>query len=464
MRMTRIRSLRTTTAAPPIVHDGSHERNGILRSGPTALRPTVLRGVVKGFFVLILLALGGLGFGALRLMNKRGPADTGTGTGTDPDEWAPAGDVAPRPGRTGAPAAAARVLSARPAGRDSSPASLPDVPHSPGGVGSTAGSSRRARTLASHGGPIDGWAVETHGLTKRFGSNVAVDDVELLVPRGCAFGYLGPNGAGKTTLIRTLLGLTKADSGTMSLLGIPVPSERSRALARVGAIVDEPRFHAHLTGRENLRLLAAARGGEAGARIAPSLTRLGLADRADHKVGSYSMGMRQRLGVASCLLGNPELLILDEPMNGLDPAGMHEMRAMIDSLVDEGRTVLLSSHLLDEVERTCDAVAIVDHGRVIRQGPIDDLVHGAGTLVVAVDCVDPAAASRLIEESGIAAGTTLVEAGLTVTLPSGASREGIAEVNRRLVEGGISVYGLHEVRTTLEDWFLSVTSRLGERS
>ena len=113
--------------------------------------------------------------------------------------------------------------------------------------------------------PDGGWAVETHGLTKRFGSNVAVDDVELLVPRGCAFGYLGPNGAGKTTLIRTLLGLTRADGGTMSLLGIPVPAERSRALARVGAIVDEPRFHAHLTGRENLRLLAAARGGEAAA-------------------------------------------------------------------------------------------------------------------------------------------------------------------------------------------------------
>jgi len=316
----------------------------------------------------------------------------------------------------------------------------------------------------SRGGPIGGWAVETHGLTKRFGANVAVNDVELLVPRGCAFGYLGPNGAGKTTLIRTLLGLTKADGGTMFLLGVPVPSERSRALARVGAIVDEPHFHPHLTGRENLRLLAAARGGEAGARIVPSLARVGLADRADHRVGSYSMGMRQRLGVASCLLGDPELLILDEPMNGLDPAGMHEMRAMIDSLVDEGRTVLLSSHLLDEVERTCDAVAIVDHGRVIRQGSIDELVHGAGTLVVRLDCSDPIAAARLIEESGVAAGTTLAEPGLTVTLPSGASREGIADVNRLLVEGGISVYGLHEVRTTLEDWFLSVTSRLGEQS
>ena len=148
----------------------------------------------------------------------------------------------------------------------------------------------------------------------------------------------------------------------MSLLGVPVPSERSQALARVGAIVDEPRFHHHLTGQENLRLLGAARGGGAAGRIPGSLARVGLTERAGDKVASYSMGMRQRLGVAACLLGDPELLILDEPMNGLDPAGMHEMRTMIRSLVDEGRTVMLSSHLLDEVERTCDAVAIVTAG------------------------------------------------------------------------------------------------------
>jgi len=306
-------------------------------------------------------------------------------------------------------------------------------------------------------------AVETHGLTKRFGTNVAVDEVELLVPRGSAFGYLGPNGAGKTTLIRTLLGLTRAAGGTMSLLGSPVPAQRNRALARVGAIVDEPRFHPHLTGQENLRLLAAARGGDADSRIAPSLARVGLADRAGDKVASYSMGMRQRLGVAACLLGDPELLILDEPMNGLDPAGMHEMREMILSLVEEGRTVMLSSHLLDEVERTCDAVAIVDHGRVIRQGPIDELTRGAGT-VVQVDCAEPARAAKLIDEVGIAAGTTLTEAGLTVTLPAGASRELVADINRRLVGAGIPVYGLREIQTSLEDWFLSVTSRLGEPS
>src|SRR5205807_6585291 len=196
------------------------------------------------------------------------------------------------------------------------------------------------------------WAVETHGLTKRFGDNVAVNGVELLVPRGCAFGYLGPNGAGKTTLIRVLLGLTHADAGTTFVLGHQVPRHRDRALARVGAIVDEPRFHAHLSGRENLRILAAAREPAARERIDPSLERVGILHRGDDKVSTYSMGMRQRLGVAACLLGDPELLILDEPMNGLDPAGMQDMREMILSLVAEGRTVVLSSHLLDEVERT----------------------------------------------------------------------------------------------------------------
>jgi ABC-2 type transport system ATP-binding protein len=342
----------------------------------------------------------------------------------------------------------------------------PPLPAEPPAQPSLAGSAdpavpTRARRAVSFEHPADGWAVETSGLTKRFGANVAVDGVDLRVPRGSAFGYLGPNGAGKTTLIRTLLGLTHADGGTMSLLGIPVPAERSRALAQVGAIVDEPRFHPHLTGRENLRLLAAARGGGARERIAPSLERVGLAERANDKVASYSMGMRQRLGVASCLLADPELLILDEPMNGLDPAGMHEMRAMIMSLADEGRTVVLSSHLLDEVERTCDAVAIVDRGRVVRQGPIDELTRGAG-VVVQVDCDDPARAARLIDEAGIAAGTSLTDAGLTVTLPTGASRELVADINRRLVGAGISVYGLQETRASLEDWFLSVTTRLGE--
>jgi len=304
------------------------------------------------------------------------------------------------------------------------------------------------------------WAVETHGLTKRFGANVAVNNVELLVPRGCAFGYLGPNGAGKTTLIRVLLGLTHADAGTMSLLGYPVPKHRDLALARVGAIVDEPRFHGHLTGRQNLQILAAAREPAARDRIGPALERVGILQRANDKVSKYSMGMRQRLGVAACLIGDPELLILDEPMNGLDPAGMADMREMIISLVAEGRTVVLSSHLLDEVERTCDAVAIVDRGKVVRQGPISELLAGA-TLALQIECSEPDRARSLIDATRIGAHIEVGSLGLGISLPAGTTRDVIAEINRVLVEGGISVYRLQEIQASLESWFLQVTSRLG---
>jgi ABC-2 type transport system ATP-binding protein len=305
------------------------------------------------------------------------------------------------------------------------------------------------------------WAVEVHGLTKRFGARAAIDNVDLLVPRGTAFGYLGPNGAGKTTLIRVLLGLTRADRGTMSLLGVPVPAQRGRALARVGAIVDEPRFHGHLTGRENLKVLAAARGLDAERQIGPALDRTRLTQRAGDKVSAYSMGMRQRLGLAACLLADPQLLILDEPMNGLDPAGMHEMRDLIRELVGEGRTVMLSSHLLDEVERTCDQVAIVDHGHIIGQGPIGELTEAAGA-AVQVQCSDPPAAARALGPPANATRIAVTEDGLKVSLAAGPAREQTAQINRRLVEAGISVYGLRPTHASLEDWFLSATSRLGE--
>jgi ABC-2 type transport system ATP-binding protein len=408
------------------------------------------QGIHFGVILLALLVLGGLAYGVTRMRRGRHGTERDDHWGRRETPSAPPSPSHPAeaPRRAGPPVpAVSPAKSAAAPNGDTSPAPA-----------------RTPRPASSFDRPSGGWAVQAHGLTKRFGANVAVDDVELRVPRGYAFGYLGPNGAGKTTLIRTLLGLTRADAGTMTLLGIPVPAERSRALARVGAIVDEPRFHSHLTGRDNLRLLAAARGGDARQRIGPSLERVGLAERADDKVASYSMGMRQRLGVASCLLADPQLLILDEPMNGLDPAGMHQMREMIISMADEGRTVVLSSHLLDEVERTCDAVAIVDRGRVIRQGPIDELTRAAGTLLVQVDCADPARAARLIDEAGIAAGVSLTDAGPTVTLPAGSSRELVADINRRLVGAGISVYGLREIRTSLEEWFLSLTTpRLEKR-
>jgi ABC-2 type transport system ATP-binding protein len=306
----------------------------------------------------------------------------------------------------------------------------------------------------------DSWAVETHGLVKRFGASAAVDGVDLRVPRGSAFGYLGPNGAGKTTLIRVLLGLTHADAGSMSLLGYAVPRHRDRALVRVGAIVDEPRFHGHLTGRQNLQILAAAREPEARRRIDPSLERVGLAQRANDRVSKYSMGMRQRLGVASCLLGDPQLLILDEPMNGLDPAGMQDMREMIRSFVAEGRTVVLSSHLLDEIERTCDAVAIVDHGKVIRQGPIAELLSGT-PLDLHVECSTPSRALELLARTNLGAQITPSDHGLNIVFASDTNREVIAEVNRVLVEGGVAVYRLQADQASLESWFLEVTSRLG---
>jgi len=307
------------------------------------------------------------------------------------------------------------------------------------------------------------FAIETTGLTKRFGERVALDGVDLRVPRGCAFGFLGPNGAGKTTMIRTLLGLTHASAGTMRLLSYPVPAQRARALQRVGAIVEEPRFHLHLSGRENLRIVAAVRGDETAARIAPALARVGLAERADDKVKSYSLGMRQRLGVARCLLCDPLLLILDEPTNGLDPAGIQEFREMIRAMVEqEGRTVFISSHLLDEVERTCDAAAIVDHGRVITQGPIAELASGGASarhqLDVGVDDVE--LALRVLDASELVQEAHRAEDGIRVVL-AGEPRSA-ASVNAALVRAGVAVDRLEPVRQSLEQRFLAVTTRLAD--
>ncbi len=310
----------------------------------------------------------------------------------------------------------------------------------------------RVRTVrAMNTSRSDSYVVEVEGLTKRFGARVAVNDVALRIPRGSAFGYLGPNGAGKTTLIRMLLGLTRPTAGSMRLLGLPMPNGRAAALARVGAIVEEPRFHRYLTGRENLSIVAAAREPEAHRRIDGALDRVGLAARADERAGAYSLGMRQRLGVARCLLANPELLILDEPMNGLDPAGMEDFRLMIRGLVDEGRTVVLSSHLLDEVEKTCDAIAIVDRGRVVVQGPIDTLTGDAPTVLVATS--DDLRAQALLSGADIEP----VDGGLRVGIEDERS---IAAINRRLVEAGVDVHRLEPERVSLERRFLEITSRL----
>jgi ABC-2 type transport system ATP-binding protein len=303
-------------------------------------------------------------------------------------------------------------------------------------------------------------AIETHGLTKRFGERTALDGIDLRVPRGCAFGFLGPNGAGKTTIIRTLLGLTHANSGTMQVLGHPVPHEQAQALERVGAIVEEPRFHMHLTGRENLSLVAAVRGPDAYAQIDPALSRVGLAERAGERVKSYSMGMRQRLGVARCLLADPLLLILDEPTNGLDPGGIQEFREMIRAMVEqEGRTVFVSSHLLDEVEKTCDAAAIVDRGKIITQGTIADLADGGAAqheLIVGVDDADRALS--LLSASELVLEARASDDGVRVVL-AGEPRSA-AQVNALLVNAGLGVARLEPVRHSLEQRFLEITSRL----
>ena len=259
-------------------------------------------------------------------------------------------------------------------------------------------------------------------------------------------------------MIRTLLGLTQPTSGDVALLGLPQPAKRVEALARVGAIVEEPRFHPHLTGRENLKVVAAVRDRAAEGRIAVSLERVGLAQRADDRVKTYSLGMRQRLGIARCLLADPVLLILDEPMNGLDPAGILDMRRLIRSFVEEGRTVFLSSHLLDEVEKTCDQVAIIDQGRVVVQGAVGDIAaQSEPTLLIEID--DVAAARNVLGgESRI---THIEDEGasiLRLTLGDGLVA---GEVNRALVNAGIAVSRLEPARATLEETFLSITSRLG---
>jgi ABC-2 type transport system ATP-binding protein len=301
----------------------------------------------------------------------------------------------------------------------------------------------------------DGAAIEVVAVTKRFGERTAVDGVALTVPAGRAFGLLGHNGAGKTTLIRMLLGLTRPDAGEITVLGQRLPGARTAALRRVGAIVEAPRFYEHLSGRENLRAAAAVRGPGVGDRIPAALARVGLVDRADDKVKTYSMGMRQRLGLARCLLADPRLLILDEPTNGLDPGGMLEFRTLVRELVEEERrSVFISSHLLDEVEKMCDAAAIVHHGRVIAQGTIAELLDAQPGGELVIGCSDPDRALDIVSaQLGVPVAVT--SSGLRVPLRA---PEDAAHVNALLVAAGIDVWRLEPTRRSLEERFLALTS------
>jgi ABC-2 type transport system ATP-binding protein len=303
------------------------------------------------------------------------------------------------------------------------------------------------------------FAIEASRLTKRFRGRIAVDDVSLQVPSGCAYGYLGPTGAGKTTLIRLLLGLTRPSAGTIRLLGQPFPAQRASTLARVGAMAGDPGFHDHLTGRENLWVAAAAREPAAHDRIEGALRRVGLTERADDRVFTFSQGERQRLGVARCLLTAPALLILDEPTNGLDLSWIHELRQIIRQLVAGGRTVLLSSHVLDEVEKTCDAVAIVDRGRIIVQGSIAELAAGLPQ-IIRLQCSDETRALGLLAIHKAVDSAVGTPDGILITLRLGTRGvDAAADVNRRFLEAGIAVQGLEVQRASLEQHFLQLLSQ-----
>ena len=300
-------------------------------------------------------------------------------------------------------------------------------------------------------------SIETRGLTKRFGRRTAVSDLDLAIPRGCSFGFLGHNGAGKTTVIRLLVGLTHPDAGTILLDGRPLTRQRRDALSRVGAIVEEPHFHGHLTGRENLRVVAAVRGPHTQARIEPALERVGLLDRAGERVRTYSQGMRQRLAIARCLLADPQLVILDEPTNGLDPTAILGLRHLVRGLVDEGRTVFVSSHLLGEVERMCDAVAVIERGRLVWQGRIEDLRRGDGTHYV-VDCDDPRTATQVLAGHPAVTDVAVVGGSACITL---ASPESAGLIAGALAAAGVRVSRLAPVEVSLEDRFLRLTGVSG---
>ena len=300
-----------------------------------------------------------------------------------------------------------------------------------------------------------GAILSTDAVSKRFGRRLAVDAVSLEIGAGQAFGFLGPNGAGKTTLIRLLVGLTRPTAGAVRLFGRPLDEDRAASLARVGAIVEEPRFHRHISARQNLQLSAAARDTQAYERIDACLARCGLIERADERVRNYSLGMRQRLGLARCLLGDPELLILDEPTNGLDPAGVVEFRHFVRALVDEGRTVFISTHLLDEIEKICDVAAVVHEGRVVASGTIAELTGaGEGSRVI-VESERPAEA--------LAAVADLIQTHRLITpdtleLTIDPQQTTAAAVIQRLVEAGIEITRVDQARRSLEEAFLELTT------
>jgi ABC-2 type transport system ATP-binding protein len=295
--------------------------------------------------------------------------------------------------------------------------------------------------------------VEVRGLVKRYGDLVAVDGVDLTVEAGDVFGYLGPNGAGKTTSLRMLLGLIRPTAGSVRLFGRD-PQLGVAALEGVAGFVEAPRFYPYLTGRTNLELLAALDGDGAAGRIDEVLDVVELRDRAKDKVGGYSHGMRQRLGLASALLRRPRLLLLDEPATGLDPGGMRDMRLLVRRLADDGMTIVLSSHLLAEVEELCNRVAIVRRGSVVYEGSLADLQRDAGA-VYRLRTTDDALAARICDaQPGIEAVDSAAVRGLTFRAPD---EHAVGGLSLALAEAGALVLELTPQHATLEDLFFRLT-------
>ena len=295
--------------------------------------------------------------------------------------------------------------------------------------------------------------VELRGLTKRYGDLVAVDGVDLTVHAGDVYGYLGPNGAGKTTSLRMMLGLIRPTAGGVRLFGRD-PTQSVRALDGVAGFVEAPRFYPYLTGRRNLELLASFDGGGARDRIAAALETVELTDRAGDRVGGYSHGMRQRLGIAGALLREPRLLLLDEPGTGLDPAGMRDMRRLIRRLAEGGMTVLLSSHLMPEVEELCNRVAIVRSGAIVYEGAIADLKREAGATYRLRTTDDERALAVCRAQRGITEPRVADDGAIAF---GATGEEAVAELSVALVEAGALIHSLVPQTATLEDLFFSLT-------
>jgi ABC-2 type transport system ATP-binding protein len=301
--------------------------------------------------------------------------------------------------------------------------------------------------------PGSSLAVSTAGLTKRFGDRTVVDGVNLAIPRGAVCGFVGPNGAGKTTTIRMLLGLIRPTSGGGSILGGSLSDPKSY-LHKVGALIESPAFYPQLSGRDNLKALT--RLGQIPAQaIEPALERTGMSERAGDKYRSYSLGMKQRLGIAAALLAGPELLILDEPTNGLDPAGIVEMRGLIRSFANDGITVLVSSHLISEIEQVCDHIVMIRGGKLVHQGPVAELQAGQQPdIVVAPEHpTDLVQLVKVLEVAGLSVLTNPLE-GTAVVSASGVSA---ADLNRLAARGGITLRQISERTHSLEDVFFALT-------